>query len=267
MLALIDKGAPVEDRERRHRSPGGGGHRSPRAISLHRLSHRDGSPTRWRRCASSTILTRDEVAAFLVGQFDLTHGALVARTPERFGIREVWQVEGDRAGARELFFEEETPPMRTTASPRRLDDALDTLSSSWLLRRYPWAGSLSTAHTVLYYDLATGATSFGAWRRSCAEESVIRGQRQGRAGALRSRRRRPGALPAKPRPATASWSASRRKVSRQAYGAVYRGLHVAAHVSRAEALPRAARPARGPRWPSGPARADRRPRNSPNALG
>ena len=36
--------------------------------------------------------------------------------------------------------------------PAQLDEALDTLSSGWLLRRYPWAGSLSTAHTVLYYD-------------------------------------------------------------------------------------------------------------------
>src|SRR5678815_6022547 len=69
----------------------------------------------------------------------------------RFGIREVWQVEGDTLGTG-LFFEEETPPMGDD-EPAQLDQALDTLSSGWLLRRYPWAGSLSTAHTVLYYCL------------------------------------------------------------------------------------------------------------------
>jgi anaerobic magnesium-protoporphyrin IX monomethyl ester cyclase len=26
------------------------------------------------------------------------------------------------------------------------------LASGWLLRSYPWAGSLSTAHTIFYYD-------------------------------------------------------------------------------------------------------------------
>jgi anaerobic magnesium-protoporphyrin IX monomethyl ester cyclase len=93
---------------------------------------------------------RDHVAAFIVGEFDLTHGALVAQSPERFGIRDIWQVEGDTLGTG-LFFEEEVPSKRGD-EPARLDRALDDLSRGWLLRRYPWAGSLSTAHTVLYYD-------------------------------------------------------------------------------------------------------------------
>jgi hypothetical protein len=93
---------------------------------------------------------RDGVAAFLVGEFDLTHGALVAQTPERFGIREVWQVEGDLLGTG-LFFEEETPA-KSGDEHDRFEQALDALSTGWRLRRYPWAGSLSTAHTVLYYD-------------------------------------------------------------------------------------------------------------------
>src|SRR5207253_4846418 len=88
---------------------------------------------------------REQVAAFIVGEFDLTHGALVAQAPERFGIREVWQVEGDTLGTG-LFFEEEAPGKRGD-EPERLDRALDRVSSAWLLRRYPWAGSLSTART------------------------------------------------------------------------------------------------------------------------
>ena len=91
--------------------------------------------------------------------------------------------------------------------PAQLDDALDTPSSSWLLRRYPWAGSLSTAHTVLGYD-RHGRDVF---RRlaSVVRGGADRGQRQGRAGALLDLDDAAQALsPAKPRPGSI-WSASR----------------------------------------------------------
>src|SRR5262249_17760314 len=68
----------------------------------------------------------------------------------RFGIREIWQVDGDMLGTA-LFFEEEVPG-KSGDEPARLERALDALARGWLLRRYPWAGSLSTAHTVAYYD-------------------------------------------------------------------------------------------------------------------
>jgi anaerobic magnesium-protoporphyrin IX monomethyl ester cyclase len=147
VLELIDKGAPVAVVSDVI------GHLAAAGIAAEAMCF-TGFPTETLADALSTLRfldeRRDEVAAFIVGQFDLTHGALVAQTPERFGIREVWQVEGDTLGTG-LFFEEETPPM-SDDEPAQLDDALDTLSSGWLLRRYPWAGSLSTAHTVLYYD-------------------------------------------------------------------------------------------------------------------
>ena len=199
---------------------------------------------------------RDEVAAFIVGQFDLTHGALVAQTPERFGIREVWQVEGDTLGTG-LFFEEETPPMRD-GEPAQLDDALDTLSSSWLLRRYPWAGSLSTAHTVLYYD-RHGRDVF---RRLA---SVVRGGVIGAsARVVPARFDLDAAAEALSREAEAWQHLVRvaRKVSRQAYGAVtadFTSLPTAPgrYRVRAGEVPVAVRAgARG-----------RRPPNSPNALG
>ena len=89
------------------------------------------------------------MAAFIVGQFDLTHGALAAQTPEKFGIEEIWQVEGNLLGTG-LFYSERRPSRRA-GEPERLNRALDQLSSDWLLRRYPWSGSLSTAHTLAYY--------------------------------------------------------------------------------------------------------------------
>jgi hypothetical protein len=90
------------------------------------------------------------VAAFIVGQFELTHGSRVAREPARFGLREMWSVQGDALGTA-LFFAEERPSKRGRERVR-LEQALDRLASGWLLRSYPWAGSLSTAHTILYYD-------------------------------------------------------------------------------------------------------------------
>jgi anaerobic magnesium-protoporphyrin IX monomethyl ester cyclase len=93
---------------------------------------------------------REQIAAFIVGGFDLTHGALVAQEPSRFGIEEIWQVEGDLFGTA-LFYTEKRPPRRGD-EPARLDRALERLASGWALRHYPWAGALSTAHSVLYYD-------------------------------------------------------------------------------------------------------------------
>ncbi len=93
---------------------------------------------------------REQIAGFIVGEFDLTHGARVAQDPGRFGIEEIWQVEGDSFGTG-LFYRE-TRASRRGDEAERLDRSLDRLASGWVLRRYPWAGALSTAHSVLYYD-------------------------------------------------------------------------------------------------------------------
>jgi len=90
------------------------------------------------------------IAAFIVGQFELTHGSRVARDPKHFGLREIWTVQGDELGTA-LFFTERKPGKRSRERIR-LERTLDRLASHWLLRTYPWAGSLSTAHTIFYYD-------------------------------------------------------------------------------------------------------------------
>jgi anaerobic magnesium-protoporphyrin IX monomethyl ester cyclase len=90
------------------------------------------------------------VAAFIVGRFELTHGSRVAREPAHFGLREIWGVQGDALGTA-LFFAERKPSKRDREC-LQLEQALHRLASGWLLRSYPWAGSLSTAHTIFYYD-------------------------------------------------------------------------------------------------------------------
>jgi hypothetical protein len=90
------------------------------------------------------------IAAFIVGQFELTHGSRVAQDPARFGLREFWTVQGDELGTA-LFFAERQPGKRGRERIR-VEKALDRLAAGWLLRTYPWAGSLSTAHTIFHYD-------------------------------------------------------------------------------------------------------------------
>jgi hypothetical protein len=147
VLDMIDKGAPVEvvgDVIDRLDAAG---------IAVEAMCF-TGFPTETADEALATLEflddRRDQVASFIVGEFDLTHGALVAQDPARFGIEEVWRVEGDQLGTG-LFFSEAVPS-KTGDEPARVDQALDQLASGWLLRRYPWAGSLSTAHTVFYYE-------------------------------------------------------------------------------------------------------------------
>ncbi|PIV01206.1 MAG: B12-binding domain-containing radical SAM protein [Syntrophobacterales bacterium CG_4_8_14_3_um_filter_58_8] len=93
---------------------------------------------------------RDSIALFICGEFALVVGARVAQHPGEYAIRETWHVAGDEFST--ALFYEESVPSKTPADRERIDDAIDRLARSWWLHRYPWAGSLSTAHTLLWYD-------------------------------------------------------------------------------------------------------------------
>jgi len=97
----------------------------------------------------------DDVAVYIVGRFGLTHGSLVAKRPADFGIAETFEVQGDELGLG-LFFqttEAATPTAwKTAAEAAQIDEALEELAAIWYVRSYPWAGAVSTAHTLLHYD-------------------------------------------------------------------------------------------------------------------
>jgi hypothetical protein len=147
VLALIDKGAPVSTVRDTVV------HLAEAGLAVEAMCFTD-FPTESYAEAMETVRfldeLRQEVALYIVGEFDLTHGALVAQAPERFGLREAWQLDGDLLGTG-LFYEEARPSKRGPEL-ERLEQALDRLAAGWRVRRYPWAGSLSTAHTVLHYD-------------------------------------------------------------------------------------------------------------------
>ncbi len=146
VLSLIDKGAPVSTVRDTIE------HLSAAGLAVEAMCFTD-FPTETYAEAMDTLRflekLKHDVALYIVGEFDLTHGAAVASEPQRFGIRETWQLDGDLLGTG-LFYEEARQAKRG-GDQERLDAALERLSAGWRLKRYPWAGSLSTAHTVLHY--------------------------------------------------------------------------------------------------------------------
>jgi hypothetical protein len=147
VLSLIDKGAPISTVKDVI------GHLAGAGVAVEAMCFTD-FPTETYAEAMATLRfieeNRDGIALYIVGEFDLTEGALVAQEPQKFGLRETYHLDGDllRTG---LFYEEARPSKRGD-EPAKIDRALDQLGRGWKLRRYPWAGSLSTAHTVLWYD-------------------------------------------------------------------------------------------------------------------
>ncbi|MBI5495448.1 MAG: radical SAM protein [Deltaproteobacteria bacterium] len=147
VLGLIDKGVPVETVRDAMRALSGAD------IGVEAMCFTD-FPTENYREAMATVRFVEElaehVALFICGEFELTKGSLVARDPARFGVAETWKVAGDELGLG-LFWREQRDP-KSADERARVDDALSGLSRRWRLEHYPWAGALSTAHTLLYYE-------------------------------------------------------------------------------------------------------------------
>jgi len=74
----------------------------------------------------------------------------VAQKPGEFGIKEVWNIEGDEFQTG-LFFQEREQA-KSERQRAQVESLVAELSARWSLRRYPWAGALSTAHTLLWYE-------------------------------------------------------------------------------------------------------------------
>jgi hypothetical protein len=147
VLKLIDKGAPVAVVSTVI------GHLSEVGIAAEAMCFTD-FPTETHDEAIETLAflgdRSDRLAVYIVGEFGLTHGSLVAQSPSDFGIRETWELEGDHLGLG-IFFAAEKP-WKTDEERADVNDQLEELSTGWALRTYPWAGAVSTAHTILYYD-------------------------------------------------------------------------------------------------------------------
>jgi hypothetical protein len=146
VLSLIDKGIPAEDVRQVIQNLARVG------VAVEAMCFSD-FPTETYREAMETVRfirgVEGDLALFILGRFDLTHGSLVAQKPGEFGIKEVWEVAGDELKTG-LFFAERQRSKRPEQQ-EKLEASVTELSSRFRLHRYPWAGALSTAHTMLWY--------------------------------------------------------------------------------------------------------------------
>jgi hypothetical protein len=93
---------------------------------------------------------RRSIAGFIVGEFGITHGSRVACEAARFDIGAVWTLEGDRFGLALQYAPRHS--WKTEQERESIEEEIGRLSDDWALRPYPWAGAVSTTHTILHYS-------------------------------------------------------------------------------------------------------------------
>ncbi len=147
VLGMINKGISVMDMQKVIL------HLSKAGIAVEAMCFTD-FPTETGAESADTVRflrdLREHVSLFHCGRFDLTHGSLISQNPGKFGIREIWTVKGDELETG-LFYSEKKSA-KTQGEREKTDAAINRVSRHWWLNPYPWAGSLSTAHTLLWYD-------------------------------------------------------------------------------------------------------------------
>jgi hypothetical protein len=146
VLSLIDKGIPADDVKKAVRNLSNAG------VAVEAMCFSDFPTETYKEALQTVRFVKDleeDLSLFILGRFDLTHGSLVAQKPGEFGIKEAWHVEGDELKTG-LFFQEKRRA-KSPADHAKLEEEIGELSDAWRLRRYPWAGALSTAHTMLWY--------------------------------------------------------------------------------------------------------------------
>lgn len=170
LIRLIDKGVTPDEMTAAVENLAAAG------IAVEAMCFTD-FPTENRQEAQATLdwirALQQKIALFICGRFGLSHGSRVAERPEAFGIAEVWTLAGDQWQTG-LFYRQ-TKASKSEADQAMIDRSVDTLSAGWWLHDYPWAGALSTAHSLLYYA-AFGPSVFrrfaGAHRRARLPKSA-----------------------------------------------------------------------------------------------
>jgi anaerobic magnesium-protoporphyrin IX monomethyl ester cyclase len=89
------------------------------------------------------------IALFTCGEFSLVHRSRVACHPDEYGICEVWHAKGDEF-IQTLFYREHAQS-KNSLEHHKIDAFVEKLSRLFWFHKYPWAGALSTAHSLLWY--------------------------------------------------------------------------------------------------------------------
>ncbi|MBN2384769.1 radical SAM protein [bacterium] len=126
---------------------------SQAGLAVEVMAFRDFPGETYAEARQTIAFIRDRtarIALFHLGTFGLVSGSRVAQDPRRYGLSEIWQVKGDELGLG-LFYRERSRS-KSSLEQDRLDHEIQILSEAWWLNHYPWAGAVSTAHSLLYYQ-------------------------------------------------------------------------------------------------------------------
>ncbi len=132
------------------------------AVEVSRSFHAAGIATQWmtftghpgetpeEALETVRLIEREEdsIDLFIVGEFSLELGSLIAREPDRFGVEGIHFAEGDELRLFPLF---RAAGEAGAADRARIDRAIRAAASRYALRPYPWAGAISTHHTLLHF--------------------------------------------------------------------------------------------------------------------
>lgn len=107
-----------------------------------------------------------DVDQFIVGDFNLTPGSLIAGKPGQYGIGSVFYAAGDIFRQFPLHVLKKSAPRQDLRDIDLLERKLKALSGRYHLDHYPWAGSISTHHSFLHI-LRFGQDVFSRpWQRA-----------------------------------------------------------------------------------------------------
>jgi len=92
---------------------------------------------------------RDAVDLFIIGEFGLQAGSPIAQDPAAFGVTNIRLAEGDDLGLYPLY--DEVEEAITRREREELAREVDRVAADYTLRAYPWAGAVSTHHSLLWF--------------------------------------------------------------------------------------------------------------------
>lgn len=133
------------------------------ATRVNRAFHEAGVATQWMTFtdhpgesveqALETVRWLEEernfISLFVVGEFGLEPGSDIACNPEHYGVTCIYHADGDDFLQHALWSDRDGE--RVPADRERLDRAVRRAAAPYALRPYPWAGAVSTHHTLLHF--------------------------------------------------------------------------------------------------------------------
>ena len=92
---------------------------------------------------------QDYISLFIVGEFGLTPGSKIYGEAKNFNLKKIYYTAGDFFKLYPLF--EEKTKNSSAQYRAELAEEINEIASNFNLSHYPWAGAISTHHSLLYF--------------------------------------------------------------------------------------------------------------------